>query len=57
MNNLIAFINTFLSYFITFAVFVLVMGIAVFCGITFRKKKNEQDALETQGIVENDTKE
>lgn len=41
MNNLIAFVNTFLSYLVVFAVFAICMLIAIFAGIAFRKKENQ----------------
>lgn len=40
MSNLILFINSFLSYLILMAVIVVLAGIAIFIGITMRKKKN-----------------
>lgn len=40
MNNLILFFNSFLSYLLLMAVIVVLAGIAVFIGITMRKKKN-----------------
>ncbi len=48
MNNLILFVNSLLSYLLVFAVIVVVAGVAVFIGITMRKKKNAQEALEAE---------
>ncbi len=48
MNNLILFVNSLLSYLLVFVVIVIVAGIAVFIGITMRKKKNAQEALEAE---------
>lgn len=44
MANLILFLNSFLSYLLVVAVFVAVIAVAVFTGITLRKKKNAEDA-------------
>lgn len=43
MSNLIAFLNSFVSYLILFGVFVLLAVAAVFIGITLRKRKNEKE--------------
>ena len=40
MNNLILFVNSFLSYLLLMAVIVILAGIAVFIGIKLRKNKN-----------------
>lgn len=37
---MIAFINSFLSYLLVFVAFAAVGGLAIFVGITMRKKKN-----------------
>lgn len=42
MNNLILFLNSFLSYLLVMAVIVVLAGVAVFVGINMRKRKNEQ---------------
>ena len=44
MNNLILFLNSFLSYILLFLVIVVVAGIALFIGITMRKKSNAKEA-------------
>ena len=41
MNNLILFINSFLSYLLVFGVFVAVIIFACVCGVTLRKNKNK----------------
>lgn len=46
MENLILFINSFLSYLLVVAVFVLVIGIAIFTGIKLRQNKNAKEAAE-----------
>ncbi|MDE7222200.1 MAG: hypothetical protein K2O34_00285 [Acetatifactor sp.] len=38
------FLNSFLSYLLLMLVIVVVAGVAVFIGITLRKKKNQQTA-------------
>lgn len=42
---MIAFINSFLSYLLLFAVCVAVVIAAVMIGIKLRKRKNQQEAL------------
>ena len=44
MANLIAFINTFLSYFLLFAFIVVLCIIAAFIGIKLRKNKDLKDS-------------
>lgn len=51
MNNFALFFNSFLSYLLLFAVIVVVAGIAMFIGISMRKKKNaeeEEQALSSE---------
>lgn len=50
MANLIAFVNSFLSYFALFAFIIVLCIIAVFVGIKIRKNKDLKDAklAETQ---------
>ncbi len=47
MTNLVLFLNSFMSYLLLVAVFVLVIGIAIFLGIKLRQNKNAKEALET----------
>jgi len=51
MANLVAFINSFLSYFLLFAFIIVLCLIAAFVGIKLRKNKDLKDAklAETQG--------
>ena len=51
MVNLVAFINSFLSYFLLFAFIVVLCLIAAFVGIKLRKNKDlkEGKVVETQG--------
>lgn len=45
MGNLIAFLNSFLSYLLLFAICVIVVFAAVKAGILLRKRKDQKDAL------------
>lgn len=45
MSNLIAFLNSFLSYLLLFAICVIVVAAAVKTGITLRKNKDAKEAL------------
>lgn len=57
MNNFVLFINSFLSYILLFLVIVVVAGIAMFIGITMRKKANEKEAaLENDADAEEEQK-
>lgn len=42
VNNLVAFINTFLSYLLLAAVVTVLAGVAIFIGIRLRKNKDKQ---------------
>lgn len=44
MANLIAFVNSFLSYFLLFAFIVVLCIIAAFIGIKLRKNKDLKEA-------------
>lgn len=48
MNNLIAFINMFLSYLLIVVVVVALCAVAGFIGITLRKRKNRIEQQTTQ---------
>lgn len=48
MENLILFLNSFLSYIVVFAVILIVGGIAIFAGITLRKRKNQKEQEEAK---------
>lgn len=43
MENLISFINAFLSYFLVFIIAVALMVSGAFIGIAMRKKKNARE--------------
>lgn len=51
MANVIAFVNSFLSYFLLFAFIAVLCIIAAFVGIKLRKNKDLKDSslAETQG--------
>lgn len=42
MENLILFLNSFLSYVLLMVVIVVLCGIAIFIGIKLRKRKDSQ---------------
>lgn len=44
MENVILFLNSFLSYLLVVAAFAAVIVVAVFSGIKLRQKKNAEDA-------------
>ena len=44
MNNLIAFVNEFLSYLLVMVIIVALCGVAIFIGTTLRKRKDKQEA-------------
>ena len=48
MGNLVAFINSFISYLLVFVVFAAVIIAAVKVGITARHKKDAKDAQNAQ---------
>ena len=52
MSNLVAFLNSFLSYLLVFGVFVVIAIVAVAIGITLRKAKNTKAAVEIAEDVE-----
>ena len=53
MANLIAFVNSFLSYFALFAFIVVLCVIAAFVGIKIRKNKDLKDAQSTKVTEQN----
>ncbi len=53
MTNLILFLNSFLSYLLVVAVFVLVIGVAVFIGIKMRQNKDAEIKTEEASAVQN----
>lgn len=57
MGNLIAFLNSFISYLLLFAVCVIVVFAAVKAGILLRKRKDQKDALLAQQELEKQDRE
>lgn len=57
MGNLIAFLNSFLSYLLLFAVCVIVVFAAVKAGVFLRKRKDQKDALLAQQEMEKQDRE
>ncbi|MBO5347401.1 MAG: hypothetical protein J6A45_04635 [Lachnospiraceae bacterium] len=53
MTNLILFLNSFMSYLLVVAVFVLVIGIAIFIGIKLRQRQNALDTAEEAAEADN----
>ncbi|MBO6016254.1 MAG: hypothetical protein J6P60_06720 [Lachnospiraceae bacterium] len=52
MNNLIAFINVFLSYLLVFGVFVVCIIASCFAGVTLRKARNKKAELAAEAEPE-----
>lgn len=52
MDKLIAFLSSFTSYLLLFGIFVLLAGVAVFAGITMRKRKNAKELAEADSVEE-----
>lgn len=48
MNNLILFLNAFLSYAFAFIVVIALILVACFIGISLRKRKNAAEGIETE---------
>lgn len=48
MENLILFVNSFLSYAFVFVIVAALMVAAGFIGVTLRKRKNAQQAIESK---------
>ncbi len=52
MNNLILFLNSFLSYLLVFIIIIAVVLLAVFIGIKLRKNSDAKAALEAENQTE-----
>lgn len=50
---MVAFFNSFLSYLLLMAVILVVAGLAVFIGITMRRKKNREELAAQPAGAEN----
>lgn len=45
MNNLVLFLNAFLSYLLLFAVIVVLVVFAAFCGVKLRQVRNRKKGM------------
>lgn len=52
MENLVLFINSFLSYLLVFIVAVAVIIVAILIGVKLRKNKNAKDANTDNNEIE-----
>ena len=46
MQNVVLFVNSFLSYLLLMAIIAVIAGVAIFIGIKARKNKNAQNEIE-----------
>lgn len=53
MNNLIAFVNEFLSYLLVMVIIVALCGVAIFIGTILRKRKDKQEAEAAKEATDN----
>lgn len=50
MQNVVLFVNSFLSYLLLMAIIAVIAGVAIFIGIKARKNKNAQNEKETKNL-------
>ena len=50
MQNVVLFVNSFLSYFLLMVIIAVIAGVAIFIGIKARKNKNAQNEKETKNL-------
>ena len=50
MQNLVMFVNSFLSYLLLMVIIAVIAGVAIFIGIKARKNKNAQNEKETKNL-------
>ena len=50
MQNLVMFVNSFLSYLLLMVIIAVIAGMAIFIGIKARKNKNAQNEKETKNL-------
>lgn len=50
MQNLVLFINSFLSYFLLMVIIAVIAGAAIFIGVNARKRKNAQSKKEEKNV-------
>ena len=46
MQNVVLFVNSFISYLLLMAIIAVIAGVAIFIGIKARKNKNAQNEIE-----------
>ena len=50
MQNVVLFVNSFLSYLLLMVIIAVIAGVAIFIGIKARKNKNAQNEKETKNL-------
>ena len=50
MQNLVMFVNSFLSYLLLMVIIAVIAGVAIFIGIKARQNKNAQNEKETKNL-------
>lgn len=50
MQNVVLFVNSFLSYLLLMVIIAVIAGVAIFIGIKVRKNKNAQNEKETKNL-------
>ena len=50
MQNVVLFVNSFLSYLLLMVIIAVIAGVAIFIGIKARKNKNAQNEQETKNL-------
>ena len=50
MQNVVLFVNSFLSYLLWMVIIAVIAGVAIFIGIKARKNENAQNEKETKNL-------
>ena len=50
MQNVVLFVNSFLSYLLLMVIIAVIAGVAIFIGIRARRNKNAQNEKETKNL-------
>ena len=50
MQNVVLFVNSFLSYLLLMVIIAVIAGVAIFIGIKARKNENAQNEKETKNL-------
>ena len=50
MQNVVLFVNSFISYLLLMAIISVIAGVAIFIGIKARKNENAQNEKETKNL-------